>query len=525
MGEAQVLTGGRVFTGRRYVEALLIDQGIVVAAGPDADVRRVAPSGSNVLPLAGRVVIPGLIDSHLHVSDLTRFRTGLNLGEVRDLDDLLSRAREWSVLHPDGPIVGRGLDVDRSLGGRWPVRTDLDRGVGDRPFVVVHASGHAAIANSFALAAIDLESRTASEREGRLGMGVDGTPNGILYEEGVRWLSPLLAAPPKSEDLRDTFRWLSSFGLTTVASMNVPPEELGELRGIADQAQLPVRLRVYVRLLRVSEMRRHDLAPVGRPGRFRVVGTKGFTDGAFGPRTAWLSEPYSDAPEGSGLAVESDDELSRCLATSDELGLAPALHAIGDRAIVRAARLLTPYARREGAPARIEHVGLTLPETLAFLDTVRPALVVQPGFLWSDLWLGARLGTERTRWAYAFRTLADRGHLLAGSSDAPYDPPDPWRGLRAAVERRDELGRSANPDPREALAPEEAVRLYTHNAGLVLGEPTLGSLEPGSVGDLVILEARTIGEAIRIGAPCVRETWVDGERVFERSVGASTETG
>jgi len=525
MGEAQVFTGGRVFTGQRYVEAVLVDQGAVAAVGSDADVRRAAPTGSEVVPLGGRLVLPGLIDAHLHVSDLTRFRVGLNLSEVRGLDDLLARAREWSATHPSGPVVGRGLDVDRSLGGRWPVRTDLDRAVGDRPFVVLHTSGHAAVVNSFALSAIDLESRPPREREGRVGTASDGSPNGLLYEEGVRWLSPLLAAPLRSKDVLDTLRSLASFGLTTAVSMNVPPEELRELRGMAAEDRLPIRVRAYARLLRVSELRSDDLAPVGRAGRFKVVGTKGFTDGAFGPRTAWLSEPYADAPDGTGLPVESDEELSRLLAISNELGLAPALHAIGDRAVVRAARLLAPYVRREGARARIEHLGLTLPTTLSALDAVRPALVVQPGFLWSDLWLGARLGAERVRWAYAFRTLSDRGHLLAGSSDTPYDPPDPWRGLRAAVERRDELGRSANPDPREALAPEEAVRLYTSNGGTVLGEPVLGSLEPGAAGDLVILEARTVAEAIRTGASSVRETWVDGGRVFARSTGSPTETG
>jgi predicted amidohydrolase YtcJ len=110
--------------------------------------------------------------------------------------------------------------------------------------------------------------------------------------------------------------------------------------------------------------------------------------------------------------------------------------------------------------------------------------------------------------------LADRGHLVVGSTDAPYDPPDPWRGLRAATERRDELGRSANPEPREALGFEEAARLYGVNAGSALGEPSLGSLEVGSKADLVVLETTSLREAIRAGASGVRETWVEGVCVF-----------
>ncbi|MGP8158871.1 MAG: amidohydrolase [Thermoplasmata archaeon] len=520
MNEARLWTGGRVFTGRRYAEAVLVDQGTVVAVGADDAVRRSAPTGTEVVPLGGRLVLPGLIDAHLHLDDLARFREDLDLTEVRGLDDLVGKVREWAMAHPIGPIVGRGLDLDRSLGGHWPLHQDLDRAVDDRALVLYHASGHAAVANAFALSAAGVRSRSTAERRGRVGTAADGETNGILYEEALHWVAPLTAAPSDPEGTVRALDFLASFGLTTVATMNVSPEGLTGLRSLAARDCLPIRVRSYLSLRSIGDFRRPDLASVGRPGRFAVVGAKGFTDGAFGPRTAWLSEPYADAPDGSGLSRESDETLSSALAAAHDLGLAPALHAIGDRAVIRAAHLLAPYVRRTGAPARIEHVGLTPPPVLTILGTVRPALVVQPGFVWSDSWLPARLGAERVRWAYAFRTLTDSGHLLAGSSDAPYDPPDPWRGLRAATERRDELGRSANPEPREALAFEEATRLYGVNAGAALGESSLGSLEMGSKADLILLEATSLGEAFRVGARAVRETWVEGTCVF-RAGGAS----
>ncbi|HXQ79176.1 MAG: amidohydrolase [Thermoplasmata archaeon] len=524
MSEARLWTGGRIFTGRRYVEAILVDQGVVVASGTDTSVRRAAPTGTEVVRLEGRLVLPGLIDAHLHLSDLARFREGLNLTDVRGMDDLLQKVGDWAAARPTGPIVGRGLDVDRSLGGHWPLRTDLDRSVSDRPLVLYHTSGHAAVVNSFVFSTSDIVSRSSEELKGRVGRAPDGSPNGLLYEEAVRWIAPLVSVPAEAEEVVRTLRALASLGLTTVASLNVPPEDLTLYRTMAAEDRLPLRLRVYLRLLRISEIRPSDLAATGRPGRFAVTGAKGFTDGAFGPRTAWLSQPYSDAPDECGLAVESDESLSSALESANRLGLAPALHAIGDRAVVRAASLLAPYVGREGASARIEHVGLTPPPVLSVLDHSRPTLVVQPGFVWSDYWLPERLGPERTRWAYAFRTLADLGHRLVGSSDAPYDPADPWRGLRAATQRRDELGRSANPDPRQALAVEEAVRLYGIHAGAVLGEPRLGSLEPGSVADLIVVDARSLREAIQGGANTVGETWVDGVRVFaagQPDVGAS----
>jgi len=514
MSEAHLFTGGRIYTGRRYAESLLVDAGTVVAVGTEEEVRRSAPTGVERVELGGRLVLPGLIDAHLHLADLTRFREGLDLSNVRGPDELATRLTEWATVHPEGPIVGRGLDVERSLGGRWPVRGDLDRAVGDRPVVIVQASGHAAIANSAALVAAGLESRSPEETRDRVDRDAFGRPTGVVYEEAVRWLGPVTAGPAEADGMLRTLGYLASLGLTTVASMNLPLEELTTLRSLAVGNRLPIRVRGYVRLLKIREFSAADLAPAGPPGSFSVVGTKGFADGAFGPRTAWLSEPYSDRPGGRGIEVESDDELAQALAVADGRGLAPAMHAIGDRAIVRAARLIAPYAGRPGAPARVEHVALTPPEVLAVLDEIRPALVVQPGFVWSDSWLTERLGRERVRWAYAFRTLADRGHLLVGSSDAPYDPADPWRGLVAATVRRDELGRSANPYPGEALAPEEAVALYTRHGGKVLGEPALGSLEAGATADLLLLTVPRLSEALRAGANAVRETWVGGVRVF-----------
>jgi hypothetical protein len=519
VSEPRLWTGGRIFTGRRFAEAILIDGGSVVAVGSEVDVRRSAPTGAEAVPLEGRVVIPGLIDAHLHLESLARLSLSLDLTGVRDLDDLLERVREWAAAHPEGVVHGRGLDVERSLRGRWPARTDLDRAVRDRPVILRHVSGHAAVGNGSALSAASVESRSSAEDHGRIGRDADGRPNGILYEEAMAWWAPLLSAPSSEGEMVRTLDSLAALGLTTVTSMAVSGGELTALRSLAADGRLPIRVRAYVPLVRVGELESADLAPVGPLGQFAVVGSKGFTDGAFGTRTAWLSEPYSDAPEKSGIPVESDETLSAALAASAALGLAPALHAIGDRAVVRAARLLAPYVGRPEAPARIEHVGLTPPAVLSLLDEVRPALVVQPGFLWSDFWLPARLGADRTRWAYVFRTLIDRGHLVAGSSDAPVDPPDPWRGLRAAVERRDGLGRSANPDPREALTLEEAVQLYTRNAGAVLGEPTLGSLQPGARADLVVLASKDLGDAFRSGARAVQETWVGGVRVFDAAAG------
>ena len=519
MTDSELFVGGRVFTGRRYCDALLVESGEVLVAGAEAEARRATPTGASVHTLRGTLVVPGLIDAHVHVAELTRSREGLDLGGVRSVEQLVETVRRWAGQHPSGRLEGRGWDPERFPGGTWPSRRDLDRAVADRPVVLVHASGHALVTNSVALAAAGFTRTTPDPPGGRIGREPDGAPDGRLFESAIGALEHRLgrAELPKPDGLLRTLRVAAALGLTTLGAMSADPEEAAILRELARSRAFPGRVRIYLRGNRWEEYYRTPSGPAGPPGRFAVVGVKAYTDGAFGTRTAWLSEPYVDDPGNSGVPVAVDAELRTLLGTSRDRGLAPALHAIGDRAIAYSLERLAEFPRTSGPPARIEHAALTPPALFEALARGRPALVVQPGFVWSDHWLSSRLGAARARWAYAFRTLTDRGHLLAGSSDAPYDPVDPWRGVRAAVHRTDPEGRSANPTATEALTPEEAIRLYTANAGAALGEATLGLLEPGSRGDLVVLGSATLEHAISAGSAGVRETWVDGVRLSRES--------
>jgi predicted amidohydrolase YtcJ len=524
MTEAVAFVGGRVFTGRRYVRALLLEGSEVLAAGTESAVRREAPTGAEVVDLAGALVAPGLIDAHLHVAEVTRHREGLSLAGIASLPALEAAVHDWAAQHPTGALVGRGWDPERFPAGIWPTRGDLDRWVADRPLALVHASGHALVVNSAALAAAGIFAGTVDPPGGRFGRGPDGEPDGRVFESAVGHLEMRLPPPEPlaPEALRRTLAAAAALGLTSLGAMSAGPEETIGLRRLAASGALPVRVRVYLRASRAAEYFRDPGGPSGAPGWFSVVGLKAFTDGAFGPRTAWLSAPYADDPSTSGMASATDEQLRSVLEMARARRLVPALHAIGDQALVRALALLREYPLAYGRHARIEHASLAPPELWPALGEVRPALVVQPGFLWSDVWLRARLGVGRARWAYPFRSLLDRGHLLAGSSDAPYDPIDPWRGLNAAVHRAGPDGRSANPEPLEALVPEDAVRLYTANAGAALGEPLLGQLEPGAPADLVRLDASDLTTALGRGASAVRETWVAGRKRFDAAAGPQT---
>ncbi len=501
MVNATRFEGGRIYTGRRYVEALVVEDGRVVAAGALGAIGRATPTGADRVDLGGRLAVPGLADAHLHLAEIVRTREGLEVGSARSIPELLGRL---ALPRPDrgvGAIVGRGLDPERLAERRWPTPAELDSVVADRPVVLYHASGHAALLNSRAW-----EEVLATPSRPR---GSDRLPAGVVAEEGLATLRPIAreALPLRAEAVAAVLRELVRLGLTAVGTMTTSREELDLLEELDRRGHLPLRVVAYPPLDDLSRI--PGPAGIGPAARLRIGGVKVFLDGAFGPRTASLAAPYADDPSTAGIDRGDDAELAPLLEEARRRGLTPALHAIGDRAVGRAIRLV---ARSAGAapPPRLEHASLTPPSLLGPLRAVGARLVVQPGFVWSDHWLGRRLDHDRVRWAYAFRTLRDAGLELAGSSDAPFDPLDPWRGVRAAVERRDELGRSANSSPGEALPAEEALGLYTRGASLALGRPGAGSLEPGSPADLAVLEAPRLADALRASGPIVRATWVAG---------------
>jgi predicted amidohydrolase YtcJ len=503
---------GRVFTGTHYAEAFLVESGRFVAVGTNDEIRRLQPVGCPLRRLAGALVIPGLVDPHLHLASIVRGRHGVPLQGARDLDAVVARIEAWGERHPKGPIVGRGWDEQRLPGHRAPTRQELDRAEGRRPVILYRVCGHAAAVNSVALEAVGALEKILELHGGRFATGDDGRPNGLLYERALDLLQPLLDRMPgvTPAEVRGILGEAASYGLTTVASVNASPDELTAAVAIAPLRDVPTRLRLY---LRADRWKPSDGLPDIRPrgeARSLVRGLKAITDGSFGARTAWLEEPYADAPTSLGLPVWADADLVRLAVEVAAQGFSLALHAIGDRALSRALRVFeqTPNL----VHPRIEHASLVPRSLVPRLRAFRGSVVIQPSFAVTDDWIPERLGSDRAQGAYAWRTLLAAGVNLAGSSDAPFDELDPWIGLGAAVEGAP-WRRTFDAEAAERLSPEEAVSAYTIGGARALGEDGPHGISPGAPADFVVVRAPDLSTAVARRGRDGLETWREGIRV------------
>jgi predicted amidohydrolase YtcJ len=503
---------GRVFTGTSFAEGFLVEGGEVRAIGPDDAVRRAKGAGTEVADLHGRLVVPGLIDLHMHLTDTLLQREGIDLRGTRGRDELADRIRGRLTATSSGPVVGVGWDSTLWDDAREPTRGELDRISSERPLILFHVSMHGALVNSRALAEFGIDEKVIDPPGGRFGRDSSGRLNGLLYDAAMGSLTQSAASEEWVRANLPAYRRLmeaaAALGLTTLCPVLATPGEIQAVAALSAKG-LPVRVRFYLDLRSLGRL--PSLPTPQVDSSWQVTGVKAITDGAFGTRTAWLRAPYTDSPETSGYPIWEDSELERALGEARLLALRPALHAIGDRALARALDLLTKV-ETAGTP-RIEHASLTPPDLWPLLDSVRPHLVVQPHFVETDRWVVDRLGPERAGWTYAFRTLLDRGYSLGGSSDSPVEPLDPWTGLRAATYRapRSEFGRLT---ASQRLAPIEAFQLYTRNAGPILGEPGLGRLALGSPADFVVTSTPSLDAALASERPPVVETWVGGHQMF-----------
>ena len=474
----------------------------------------------------GRTLIPGLIDAHGHVMGYGFALMLLDLSETRSLEEAQAAIRQYAAENPDMPwIIGRGWNQEKWGLGRFPTAADLDAAVPDRAVWLERVDGHAGWANTAAMTAAKITPTTKSPAGGRIEMA-DGKPSGVFVDAAMSLVDNAKPKPLARDRDRAVLlaqQKLLASGITTITDMGTTIEDWQAFRRTGDRKQLAVRIISYG-----ADIDNMALIGGGEPtpwlydDRLRMVGVKLYLDGALGSRGAWLKQPYSDAPGQKGLPLLSPAQLRNKMVRASMDKFQVAIHAIGDAANGEALDAIAdlnadlPGERRW----RIEHAQVIDPADIPRFASMKVIASMQPVHQTSDrLMAEARLGPDRLKGAYAWRSLATSGARLAFGSDVPVESPDPFAGLAAAISRTDPSGQPPGGwRPEEAVNRETALDGFTRTAAFAgFAEDRLGTLMPGMRADFLFLDEDPLlasPDQIRKMVPI--ETWVGGYRYYRK---------
>jgi predicted amidohydrolase YtcJ len=531
-----VLTGGKVWTvdaERPEAEAVAVWRDRIVAIGANDDVRRLAGPGTRVIDLAGRRVVPGFGDSHVHL-----LAGGLQLGRV-DLTDAADEAefgrrlRAFDRKLPPGRwMLGGKWDHDRTFEGELPTAELIDRYVPDRPVFMSRYDGHSALVNSRTLALAGITAETTDPPGGEIRRKSGSRePTGILRDAAMDLVVALVPATTEEE-------LAEAIGVALEQARRLGVTSIDDMAGEPALSQAPL-LRLYQQLhderrltarihLRWPLENWRELAELGLRARFggpmlAIGGVKGFVDGSAGSATAKMWEPFLDEPSSTGIFLTPPERLDEWVRGADGAGLAVAVHAIGDRANSMLLDLFALVQRTGGERdrrLRIEHAQHLRPDDFRRFADLSVVASMQPYHAIDDgRWIERRIGPQRCQGTYAFRSLLEHGARLAFGSDWPVAPLDPLKGIDAAVNRRTLDGK--HPEgwyAEERITVAEAVEAYTLGSAYALGrEAELGSIAVGKLADLVVLSRDIFDPAQRdrIAEARVEITIVGGKVVYE----------
>jgi predicted amidohydrolase YtcJ len=531
-----ILVNARIHTldaAQPIARSVAIRDNKILAVGTDDAMRSLLPDAA-VIDLHDRCVIPGLIDAHLHAE-----WTALGLknidAETSTVAEVLRRVAERAKITPKGAWL-RGHGWNQNVwGGVFPTMADLDRAAPEHPVYLTAKSGHAGWANSLALKLAGITPSTPNPTGGEIvrdaAAGAVGEATGILFEDAMELVSKHIPEPSAgqlADALRDALPLFQRAGLTGVHDFDGARalqawqllRERGELRFRVSKT-IPVALQEHAIALGIRSGFGDDF--------LRINSVKSFADGALGPQTALMIEPYEGTTSNRGISTLDKEEMFENVRRASAAGLSSTIHAIGDKAnhdvLDVLAMVRAEEARRQADGSarlrhRIEHVQLLHPDDFKRLAQLNVIASMQPIHATSDMLIADRYwGPWRSAGAYAWRTQLNAGAKLAFGSDSPVESFNPFLGIHAAVTRRRSDGSPAPEGwyPEQRLTVSEAVHGFTLGAAYASYEENRkGSLTPGKLADLILLDRDIFAiDPMAIAETQVLATMIDGMWVWQ----------
>ncbi len=485
--------------------AIYAKNGIITAIGNDREILALCDNKTTVLDMRGKFLMPGMTDTHNHLLATGRALETLSLSEAYSIEDIVSMGRRFLSSFPVGEgqwFFARGWDQNYLREKRFPNRYDLDRISTTVPLFFERSCGHIASMNTKALEILRIVSGFKISG-GVVNADEKGEPTGVVSEAAVNWARMNI---PESSD-ETLVRWYKR-AVGEMVRLGITAVQTDDL-GIIGSTERIFRLYEQMELedgmpLRIAQQwhlrDEAELATFIECGLHKRNGTSYFTsgplkihvDGTLGAKTAALREEYSDEPGNRGIYARSQGELDRLLSIAQEAGMRVAFYAIGDGAIERCLNAVEcagrPAERGKNISHRIVHCQVGAHDIYRRMSDLGVMADIQPAFVTSDWPIAmSRLGAERARWSYAWKTLLQYGIVVGAGSDSPTEPLDPLLGIRAAIMRKDLSGQPEHGWlPSEKLDRVEAFSMYTKGGALVCGDADFrGTLEIGKAADII----------------------------------------
>jgi len=530
-----IFVNGDIYTQAQpaRAQALAVRDGRIVAVGSNDEIRKLKGAPTNVVDLGGHFVMPGFNDAHVHLASGGFEKMNVNLVGSQSLLEMQHRIGLKVNKAAEGQwVVGRGWDHTLWAGQTLPTRQDIDLMTNAHPAIFVRVDGHIAIANTAALQAAGITGKTQSPQGGKIDLDARGEPTGILRESAQQLVFAKVPPPTQAQRreaaelaLANAARW----GITS-AQDNSSWNDFLVYEDLERDGKLTLRISEWLNFADpVNELVEHRAHHAADGPMLHTSMLKGFMDGSLGSRTAALLAPYAHEPENSGLPQYEQAALNKMALERADAGFQMGFHAIGDRAAQMA---LDAFAAAEASPKahapaaaptprdfryRIEHDQVIAPNQFAQYRKLGVIASVQPSHLLTDMnWAEERIGPERAKTSYPWKQFLDNGVPLAFGTDYPVEPITPFRGIYAAVTRKNEAG-TKEYYPEQKLTIEQAIAAYTTGSAYAeFAEREKGTLAPGMLADFVVLDRDlTKVPPAEILKTEVLRTVVGGKTVFE----------
>ena len=498
-----ILIHGKIWTvnpQQKEAEAVAISGNRIAAVGSTSEISRLTQPGTRVIDVHGRRVLPGFNDAHVHFYSGGANLTGPQLRYTKSERELRDKLGAFAHQLPPGEwITGGTWDHENWSPARLPTRQLIDPVTKNWPVFVDRLDGHMSLANSLALKLAGVDKDTKDVPGGVIVRDENGEPTGILKDAAQELVQRVIPAPSQKQirvAIRAAQDYANANGVTSVQDMSAAPDVFRAYQALLRSGELHVRISGHQPLPHWKNLEAVGLMAHFGSAYLHIGGLKGFADGSLGSTTALMFQPYLDAPNTSGIAsaeLVHPEQMEKNIEDADAAGLQIAVHAIGDKANHTILGFYEEAERKNGARDRrfrIEHAQHLLAADIPRFAQLHVIASMQPYHCIDDgRWAEKRIGPERAKTTYAFRSLLDSGATLAFGSDWDVAPMSPLMGIYGAVTRRTLDGK--HPEgwvPEQKITVEEAVRAYTMGSAYAsFDENIKGSIEPGKLADLIVL--------------------------------------